>query len=68
MKSTQEIIQDLSELKASLRADGDQPLQMDNVLDRVLGRVIDLANAVKTIEENIPHKASQKETNEIFED
>jgi hypothetical protein len=30
--------------------------------------MIDLANAVKTIEENVPHKASQKEINEIFED
>jgi hypothetical protein len=68
MKSIQEIIQELSELKESLRANSDQPMKTEEVLIRALGRMIDLANAVKTIEENVPHKASQKEINEIFED
>jgi hypothetical protein len=68
MKSTQEIIEELNELKASLQANSDQPLKTEDVLDRALGRIIDLANVVKTIEENVPHKASRKEMDEIFED
>ena len=68
MKSTQEIVQELNELKDSLRADSDQPMKVEEVLSRTLSRMIDLANAIKTIEENVPHKASQKEINEIFED
>jgi hypothetical protein len=61
MKSTQEIIEELNELRASLQTDSDQPLKMDDVLHRALGRIVDLANLVKTIEENVPHKCSRKE-------
>ena len=61
MKSTKEIIEELSELKASLRADSDQPLKNEEILDRFLGLMIDLAT-------NLPHAASRGEINEIFED
>ena len=68
MKSTQEIIEELNELKDSLRADSDHPLKVEEALSQALARIIDLANVVNSIEENIPREASQKELNEIFED
>ena len=60
MKTTKEIIQDLNKLKASLR-DENQTVQMEEVLDRLADRVIDLAKVVQTIEVSLPHKASQRE-------
>ena len=61
MKSTKEIIEELSELKGSLRADSDQPMKVEEVLSQALSLMIDLAK-------NLPHAASQKEVNEIFDD
>jgi len=64
MKAIDEIIDDLDALKTSLQAKN-QTIQIKDALRLLLDGVIDLA---KIVEENYPHQASQKQTNEIFED
>jgi hypothetical protein len=69
MKSTEQIIQELSELKDSLLpGSGSNPRKPEDVLIGVIDSVMDLAKEIKTIAESIPHEASHKEVNEIFED
>jgi hypothetical protein len=51
MKSIKEIIEELSALKASLRAD--EPLENEEILDRFLDLMIDLVK-------NLPHAATQE--------
>jgi len=64
MKAIDEIIDDLDALKTSLQAKN-QTIQIKDALRLLLDGVIDLA---KIVEENYPHQASQKQTNEIFDD
>jgi hypothetical protein len=63
MKSVQEIIEEVNELKASFGRDPGHPM---HTFMQLADRLIDLANAVKTIQENLPHKASNEEINDIL--